>query len=143
MALRDRLLQPSDVATATVATLATVDRGEAANVAKVAEVAVANSEGTTGELTSDVLSPADERRKAVLDMLEQEPSTTHAFITDDLTESNCVIVTVGIRGIGTCDLRIPREKYDGLAVLKLIEEHTGLLHKCARSTSGLRFDHRT
>jgi hypothetical protein len=125
MALRDRLLQPSEVATATVATVATVNRTNAPNVAKVAEVAVANLERTKGGFTSNVPSPADERRKTVLDMLAQEPSITHAFVTDDEAKADHVIVTVGIRGVGTCDLRIPRENYDGLAVLKLIEEHTG------------------
>jgi hypothetical protein len=68
---------------------------------------------------------AERRRIEVLSMLAQEPSVTHAFVTDDDAKVDYVIVTVGIGGIGTCELRIPREKYDGLAVLKLIEEHTG------------------
>jgi hypothetical protein len=61
----------------------------------------------------------------MLEILEREPSVTHAFVSDDHAEADHVIVTVGIRGVGTCDLGIPREKYDGLAVLKLIEEYTG------------------
>ena len=69
--------------------------------------------------------PAERRRCEVLAMLEANPRITHAIVTDDEAEADCVIVTVAIRGIGTCDLRIPREKYDGLAVLQLIEEHTG------------------
>jgi hypothetical protein len=69
--------------------------------------------------------PAERRRYDVLAMLEGNPEITHAFVSDEEAEANYVILTVGIRDIGTCDLRIPREKYDGLAVLKLIEEHTG------------------
>ncbi len=69
--------------------------------------------------------PAERRRVEVLSMLAREPSITHAFVCDDESEADYVIVTVGIRGIGTCDLRIPRETYDGLPVLELIEEHTG------------------
>jgi hypothetical protein len=79
----------------------------------------------SGGTSDQGASAEDKRHKAVLDMRERHPSTTHAFICDDESDSDYVIVTVGIRGMGTCELRIPRENYDGLAVLKLVEEHTG------------------
>jgi hypothetical protein len=82
-------------------------------------------QGSSNGTTNQGASAEDTRRKAVLDMLAQAPSVNHAFVCDAKAEADHVIVTVGIRGVGTCDLRIPREKYDGLAVLKLIEEHTG------------------
>jgi hypothetical protein len=69
--------------------------------------------------------PAERRRCDVLAMLEGNPRITRAFVTDDQAEADHVIVTVGIRGVGTCELRISKERYDGLAVLQLIEEHTG------------------
>jgi hypothetical protein len=77
--------------------------------------------------------PAERRRCEVLAMLEGSPRITHAFVTDEQAEPDYVILTVGIRGVGTWDLRIPREKYDGLAVLKLIRgAHGG----CCTSAPG-------
>lgn len=39
-------------------------------------------------------------------------------------------LALAIRGAGTCELRIPREKYDPFRLLGLIERHGGALIKC-------------
>ncbi len=59
-------------------------------------------------------------------MLAQEPGITHAIVTDDEAEPDAVIVTFAIRGKATCELRIPKERYDGLALLELIQRHSGV-----------------
>jgi hypothetical protein len=66
--------------------------------------------------------PTERRRLEVLAMLAQEPSLTRAFVTDDMAGAEFVIIAIGIRGVGTCELRIHKSKYDGLAVLDLIQE---------------------
>jgi hypothetical protein len=57
-------------------------------------------------------------------MLAENPGITHAIISDDETDPKYVIITLAIRGQATCDLRIPKARYDGLKVLELIEQHT-------------------
>ena len=72
------------------------------------------------------LPPAIEaRRQRVLAMLDKNPGTRLALVTDTQAEPESVIVTVGVRDKGTADLRIPRERYDGLKVLALIESIGG------------------
>jgi hypothetical protein len=41
------------------------------------------------------------------------------------TDSDDVTLALAIRGLGTCELAIPKAKYDPLKLLKLIEEETG------------------
>ena len=65
------------------------------------------------------------RRQRVLAMLAENPGTRLALVTDTQAEPESVIVTVGVRDKGTADLRIPRERYDGLKVLALIESIGG------------------
>ncbi len=64
----------------------------------------------------------DARRRAVLKMLQENPNLTHAYTTDDESDPEYVILTIAIRGKGTCDMRIRRDQYDGFAVLRLIHE---------------------
>ncbi|MBI4191556.1 MAG: hypothetical protein HY525_13585 [Betaproteobacteria bacterium] len=68
------------------------------------------------------------RRQRVLEMLAQRPGTRYAAVTDIEAEPDAVILALAIRGVGTCELRIPREKYDGVLLLDLIERHSGTVH---------------
>lgn len=67
------------------------------------------------------------RRCQVLDMLAKNPRLRLAVITSD--EPDAVIVTVGrrdARGHGyTVDLAVARDRYDGVALLQLIEKYSG------------------
>jgi hypothetical protein len=65
------------------------------------------------------------RRQQALAMLAQEPAIRYAITTDTELETDAVIVTLAIRDKATCELRIPKDRYDGLALLKVIEEQTG------------------
>lgn len=73
--------------------------------------------------------PAAEcQRQRVLEMLAQRPGTRYAAVTDIEAEPNAVILALAIRGGGTCELRIPKAKYDGVLLLDLIERHGGTVH---------------
>jgi hypothetical protein len=55
-------------------------------------------------------------------MLAQEPGLQYAMTSDDEGEPDAVLVTLAIRGTATCELRIPKDRYNGLALLKVIAE---------------------
>ncbi len=63
----------------------------------------------------------EQRRKKVLMMLEERPEIQRAFVTDTENDRHNVILTLGIRNAGTCELLIPKRKYDPFAVLEIIQ----------------------
>ena len=76
---------------------------------------------TERELLTD---PAQEaRRQRVLAMLDERPDTKYAVVVDN-PDTDPVIVALGIRGQATCELRIPREKYDPILFLEAVERHS-------------------
>jgi hypothetical protein len=58
----------------------------------------------------------------VLAMLDDAPTARLAVITDD--GSHNTIATIAIRGLAAFEMEIPREKYDGFAMMELIDKHT-------------------
>lgn len=117
------------VATATLATVATDGTENAGTVARVATVAVAESRNAANDAPDTLPDPAAEaRRRRVLDMLAQRPDTRYAVVTDSEAEQDAVILALAIRGAGTCELRIPKAKYDGTLLLDLIERHGTTVH---------------
>lgn len=64
------------------------------------------------------------RRQRVLAMLAERPGIRYAVVTDTEADPNAVIVTLAIRGVASCELRIPREKYDPFLFLDAIERHS-------------------
>ncbi len=60
---------------------------------------------------------AEGRQRRVLAMLAERPGVRYA-----------VLLTLAIRGVGTCELAIPRAKYDGVLLLDLIDKHCGTVH---------------
>lgn len=71
---------------------------------------------------------AEARRQRVLAMLRENPTITYAAVTDTDSEPHAVIVALAIRGRATCELLIPRDRYDGVLLLDLIEQHCGTVH---------------
>ncbi len=71
---------------------------------------------------------AEAHRQRVLAMLAERPGVRYAVLTDTSADPDNVIVALAIRGVGTCELRIPRTKYDGVLLLDLIEKHSGTVH---------------
>lgn len=72
-----------------------------------------NKEGILAEL----------RTRHVLQELEADPRRKYAVLVTD-TSTDPVLVKVGIRGIGTFDMAIPRAHYDGIALLEVLEQHS-------------------
>lgn len=79
-------------------------------------------------------SAAETRRQRVLAMLAERPDTRYALITDDRTDPEAVILAMAIRGAMpggstvTCELHVPRAKYDPFLLLDLIDRHGGTVH---------------
>lgn len=113
-------------ATATPATPATLEVVKGRTVATVATVAVANPQKLAANPLPD--PAAEARRQRVLAMLAERPGIRYAVITDTVADSEAVLLTLAIRGRATCELRIPREKYDPFLLLTLIERHGGTVH---------------
>lgn len=82
------------------------------------------------EAANDPLpAPAMEaRRQRVLAILAAQPEARYAVLTDSESDPRAVIVVLAIRERATCELRVPRDKYDGLLLLDLIERHGATLH---------------
>lgn len=76
---------------------------------------------------------AEARRQRVLAMLDERPGI-HYAVDVDIPDTDPVILALAIRGamqdgsIVTCELRVPRAKYDPFLLLDLIERHGGTLH---------------
>lgn len=137
-----QLMQNADTASATLATSATfthsptVNDGKVARIAKVAtpqEVKTANPDpvevaccpqATHAEILEQQPNSSDERIKMVAAQLEIDSGLRVCVETHDNVEPEAVILTLAIRGKGACELRIPKSRYDGIALLELIEKHT-------------------
>ena len=71
---------------------------------------------------------AEARRQRVLGMLAERPDIRYAGLTETQSDPQAVILALAIRGVATCELRIPRAKYDPFLLLELIERHGGTVH---------------
>jgi len=71
---------------------------------------------------------AEARRQRVLAMLAGRPDVRYSLVTDTEADSEAVILALAIRDVGTCELRIPKAKYDPFLLLDLIERHGGTVH---------------
>src|SRR5215218_3401136 len=74
--------------------------------------------------TPNAPADAEARRQQMLAMLAHESGLQYAMTSDDEIEPSAVILTLGVRDKATCELRIPKDKYDGLALLPVIEALT-------------------
>ncbi|CAG1001359.1 hypothetical protein MTYP_02910 [Methylophilaceae bacterium] len=64
------------------------------------------------------------RRQKVIAMLNAAPDTQRAIYTDTDSDPHNVILTVAVRACQqTCELLIPKAKYDPWRLLELIERH--------------------
>lgn len=62
-----------------------------------------------------------DRRRKVRDMLANNTTLTMAYLVDN-ADTDPVVLTVAIRGKGTIELGIPREKFDALGLPGLIDK---------------------
>jgi hypothetical protein len=68
------------------------------------------------------------RRQRVLAMLRESPSVRYAVVTDTSSDPDAVIVALAIRGKASCELHVPRAKWDGVLFLELLERNSGTVH---------------
>ena len=69
------------------------------------------------------------RRQKVIAMLEAAPGTQRAIYADTDSDPHNVILTVAVRACQqTCELLIPKAKYDPWRLLELIERHGATTH---------------
>jgi len=61
-------------------------------------------------------------------MLRESPAMRYAVVTDTESDPDAVIVALAIRSRATCELLIPRNRYDGTLLLDLIERHGETVH---------------
>ncbi|MFZ2541000.1 MAG: hypothetical protein WAW75_04400 [Gallionella sp.] len=67
---------------------------------------------------------AEWRRQKVIAMLDAAPDTQRAIYTDTDSDPHSVILTVAVRACQqTCEMLIPKAKYDPWKLLELIERH--------------------
>ncbi|MDV6341222.1 hypothetical protein R2103_05505 [Nitrosomonas sp. Is24] len=67
----------------------------------------------------------EQRREKVLRMLAENPGTQRAFVTDTESDPDNVIMTLAIRNQASFEMLIPKDKYDGFAILEFL--HKGLI----------------
>ena len=120
------LIRKREVATATVATPATVAPVTPPSVATVAGVAVATAKDSKPETLE--YQQQEARRQKVLAMLEAAPDTQRAIHTDTDSDPHNVILTVGVRNLATCEMLVPKAKYDPWRLLELVERHKETTH---------------
>jgi len=113
------LIRKKDVATVTVATHATVNPINPPSVATVASVNVATE--TDGKPKTLLDRQREARRQKVIAMLDAAPGTQRAIYVDDASDPLNIIVAVAVRDLATCELLIPKAKYDPWRLLELIE----------------------
>lgn len=121
------LIRKKEVATVTVATHATVTPINSPSVATVTNVNVATAiESKSGTLLD---KQQEARRKKVIAMLQAEPGTQRTIYTDTDTDLHNVIIAIAVRACQqTCEMLIPKDKYDAFRLLELIERHGQITH---------------
>ena len=61
-------------------------------------------------------------------VLDSAEKTRVRFDPDTEADPEAVLLTLAIRGQATCELRIPRDRYDPFLLLDLIERHGATVH---------------
>ena len=70
------------------------------------------------------------RRQKVIAMLEAAPGTQRAIYVDDASDPENITLTIAVRhpAGATCEMLIPRSKYDSWKFLELIEQLDQITH---------------
>jgi hypothetical protein len=63
---------------------------------------------------------ADQRRREGLSLLAQAADIDHAMVSVDDAEPDAALVTLAIKGKTTCELRVPKARDDGFALVAFL-----------------------
>jgi hypothetical protein len=69
---------------------------------------------------------AAERVNRVIAKLNQDAAFSYAMESNSDVDEGAVILSVAIKELGACELRILKSRYDATALLELIKKHTTL-----------------
>jgi hypothetical protein len=56
-------------------------------------------------------------------LLRKHPDCRHYYYTDDRADPRYIVLCIGLQGVGTADIWIPREKYDPFRVIEIVHGH--------------------
>jgi len=71
---------------------------------------------------------AEARRRRVLGALVEHPEAAYAMTSDDDGAPEGIVLAVAIRGKGTVEFRIPRDRYDPFLLMDLIDRYGHNVH---------------
>lgn len=98
----------------------------ATSVEKVAEVAT-----VAARLEAEINTPAHRahrraraRARLVRWLLRKHPDCQHYYYTDDRADPRHIVLCIGLQGVGTADIWIPRETYDPFRVIEIVHGHS-------------------
>jgi hypothetical protein len=92
---------------------------------------------------ADQTPAARVRRQRILAFLSTHSEVQRAVRTDISAEPDKVIATIGLRGVGTGEVEIPAELYDGFALMALLDSHAGAVLVDRAQVSTERFNERS
>jgi len=70
-------------------------------------------------------APMSPQSLKAMKMLELDPTLHRAVVTDSVTDPDVAVVAVAVRGVGVGEILVPKDRFDGLAVLAMLERYAG------------------
>lgn len=71
---------------------------------------------------------AELRREKVIALMIDSPDKQRVYFTDTDSDPDNVILAIAIRHVATCEMLIPKAKYDPFKLLEIIERHGQITH---------------
>jgi len=68
------------------------------------------------------------REKKVLAMLEENPNKQRAVYADTESDQKYVILTIAVRHLATCEMLIPKARYNPFRLIELIDQNGSCIH---------------
>ena len=90
-------------------------------IAGIATIAIATTTSPKTINISHSDAMAEKRRQKVLMMLATPPLTKRVIINDTDSDIDNMIITVGLHDVGTCELLIPKTRFDPFGLMLMIE----------------------
>lgn len=105
-----------------VATLETFETLQAESEAKQEKVAEVAEVATAQKLETLKDRQREASKQKAISLMNESPDTPRGIFVDDQIDSDNIVVFVAVRSrMETCELTIPRERYDPFKLLELIE----------------------
>ena len=117
--------QNSAVASGDLANLANFppQRAETGGVNKPNSTNIVSQVARNDQVTAASLQREARRQKVLQMMAEDDRPKSHYWKTFDDAHPDYVILVFAIRGVGTGEIYIPREKYDPFLLMEILDKH--------------------